>query len=41
MANGVVDLLVVGAGISGLGLALMAKRLGVEPLILEASGHIG
>jgi protoporphyrinogen oxidase len=41
MDNGVVDLLVVGAGISGLGMALMAKRQGAEPLVLEAGSHIG
>ncbi|MEW8184518.1 MAG: FAD-dependent oxidoreductase [Candidatus Thiodiazotropha endolucinida] len=41
MSNGVVDLLVVGAGISGLGMAQMAKRQGIEPLILEAGSHIG
>ncbi|MES9817153.1 MAG: FAD-dependent oxidoreductase [Candidatus Thiodiazotropha sp.] len=41
MSNGVVDLLVVGAGISGLGMARMAKRRGIEPLILEAGSHIG
>ncbi|MES9972662.1 NAD(P)/FAD-dependent oxidoreductase [Candidatus Thiodiazotropha sp. LNASS1] len=41
MSNGVVDLLVVGAGISGLGMARMAKRQGIEPLILEAGSHIG
>ncbi|MEW8050134.1 MAG: FAD-dependent oxidoreductase [Candidatus Thiodiazotropha sp.] len=41
MSKGVVDLLVVGAGISGLGMALMAKRQGIEPLILEAGSHIG
>ncbi|MET0066588.1 MAG: FAD-dependent oxidoreductase [Candidatus Thiodiazotropha sp.] len=35
------DLLVVGAGISGLGFARMAKRLGYEPTLLEASGHVG
>jgi protoporphyrinogen oxidase len=39
--SGVTDLLVAGAGISGLGLALMARRQGVEPLILEAGSHIG
>ncbi len=36
-----VNLLVVGAGISGLGFAKMAKRRGFNPLILEASEHIG
>jgi protoporphyrinogen oxidase len=41
MAEGVVDLGVVGAGISGLGIALMAKRQGFNPLILEAGSHIG
>jgi protoporphyrinogen oxidase len=41
MGSDVVDLLVVGAGISGLGMALMAKRRGVEPLVLEAGSHIG
>jgi protoporphyrinogen oxidase len=41
MAGGAVDLVVVGAGISGLGMALMAKRQGVKSLILEAGSHIG
>ncbi|MES9969438.1 MAG: FAD-dependent oxidoreductase [Candidatus Thiodiazotropha sp.] len=41
MSDGVVELLVAGAGISGLGMALMAKRHGIEPLILEAGSHIG
>ncbi|MEW8087298.1 MAG: FAD-dependent oxidoreductase [Candidatus Thiodiazotropha endolucinida] len=41
MSDGVVDLLVVGAGISGLGMARMAKRQGIEPLILEAGSRIG
>jgi protoporphyrinogen oxidase len=41
MAEDVVDLLVIGAGISGLGMALMAKRLGVKPLVLEGESHIG
>ncbi|PVV15022.1 MAG: protoporphyrinogen oxidase [gamma proteobacterium symbiont of Ctena orbiculata] len=41
MSDGVVELLVVGAGISGLGMALMARRHGVQPLILEAGTHIG
>ncbi len=35
------DLLVVGAGISGLGFARMSKRLGYRPCILEASEHVG
>jgi protoporphyrinogen/coproporphyrinogen III oxidase len=35
------DLLVVGAGISGLGLARMAKRRGMSCLVLEAGAHIG
>ncbi|MCM8855044.1 MAG: FAD-dependent oxidoreductase [Candidatus Thiodiazotropha sp.] len=41
MSDGVVDLLVIGAGISGLGMAQMAKRQGIKPLILEAGNHIG
>ncbi|MET0072079.1 MAG: FAD-dependent oxidoreductase [Candidatus Thiodiazotropha sp.] len=41
MSGRVVDLLVVGAGISGLGMALMARRRGVQSLILEAGGHLG
>ncbi|MCU7930367.1 MAG: FAD-dependent oxidoreductase [Candidatus Thiodiazotropha sp. (ex Codakia rugifera)] len=41
MSDGIVDLLVIGAGISGLGIAQMAKRRGVKPLILEAGNHIG
>jgi protoporphyrinogen oxidase len=35
------DLLVVGAGISGLGMARMAKRRGLKPLVVEAGEHIG
>lgn len=35
------DLLVVGAGISGLGMARMAKRRGVSCLVLEAGPRIG
>ena len=35
------DLLVVGAGISGLGLARMAKRRGVSCLVVEAGSHVG
>ncbi|MET0051654.1 MAG: FAD-dependent oxidoreductase [Candidatus Thiodiazotropha sp.] len=35
------DLLVIGAGISGLGFARMAKRLGCQAAVLEASQHIG
>jgi protoporphyrinogen/coproporphyrinogen III oxidase len=41
MKPGAVDLLVVGAGISGLGLAQMARRYGFNPTIVEASNHIG
>ncbi|MCU7923343.1 MAG: FAD-dependent oxidoreductase [Candidatus Thiodiazotropha sp. (ex Dulcina madagascariensis)] len=41
MNDGVVDLLVIGAGISGLGMARMAKSLGVGPLVVEAGSHIG
>ncbi len=41
MSDRVVELLVIGAGISGLGMALMARRRGIEPLVLEAGGHIG
>ncbi|MES9992083.1 MAG: FAD-dependent oxidoreductase [Candidatus Thiodiazotropha sp.] len=41
MSDRVVDLLVVGAGISGLGMALMARCRGVQSLVLEASGHLG
>ncbi len=36
-----VDLLVVGAGISGLGMASMARQDGLSTLVLEASPHIG
>ncbi len=35
------DLVVVGGGISGLGLAHMALRTGVKPLLLEASEQVG
>ena len=41
MKPGAVDLLIIGAGIGGLGLAQMARRFGVKSLILEAGGHIG
>ncbi|MES9851584.1 MAG: FAD-dependent oxidoreductase [Candidatus Thiodiazotropha sp. L084R] len=41
MKPGAVDLLVIGAGISGLGLAQMARRYGFKPVIIEASDHIG
>ena len=41
MKPGAVDLLVVGAGISGLGLAQMARRHGLNPVIVEAGAHIG
>lgn len=35
------DLIIVGAGISGLGLAHMAVQRGLRPLLLEASGRVG
>jgi protoporphyrinogen oxidase len=41
MGDGVVELLVVGAGISGLGMSLMAKRRGIDALVLEAGSHLG
>ncbi|MCU7809000.1 MAG: NAD(P)-binding protein, partial [Candidatus Thiodiazotropha sp. (ex Semelilucina semeliformis)] len=41
MTSRSVDLLIVGAGISGLGMARMAKRKGLSPLVLEASSHLG
>jgi protoporphyrinogen oxidase len=41
MNNTLLDLLVVGAGISGLGLAQMAKRRGIEARVLEAGAHLG
>jgi protoporphyrinogen oxidase len=41
MSERSVDLLVVGAGISGLGMARMAKQDGLSVLVLEASSHIG
>ncbi len=41
MSDRMLDLLVVGAGISGLGMAQMAKRRGVEAQVLEASSHLG
>ncbi|MCU7828211.1 MAG: FAD-dependent oxidoreductase [Candidatus Thiodiazotropha sp. (ex Myrtea sp. 'scaly one' KF741663)] len=41
MTSRSVDLLIVGAGISGLGMARMAKRQGLSPLVLEASSHLG
>jgi protoporphyrinogen oxidase len=41
MSDRRVDLLVVGAGISGLGMARMAKQDGLSTLVLEASPHVG
>jgi protoporphyrinogen oxidase len=41
MNDNLLDLLVVGAGISGLGLAQMAKRWGIEARVLEAGTHLG
>jgi protoporphyrinogen/coproporphyrinogen III oxidase len=41
MSDTVLDLLVVGAGISGLGVAHMARRQGLETRVLEAGSHIG
>ncbi|MEW8205863.1 MAG: FAD-dependent oxidoreductase [Candidatus Thiodiazotropha taylori] len=41
MKPGAVDLLVIGAGIGGLGLAQMARRYGLKSLVLEAGSHIG
>jgi protoporphyrinogen oxidase len=41
MSDRMLDLLVVGAGISGLGMAQMAKRRGVEALVLESGAHLG
>jgi protoporphyrinogen oxidase len=41
MNDNLLDLLVVGAGISGLGLAQMAKRWGLEARVLEAGTHLG
>ncbi|MEJ2622521.1 MAG: FAD-dependent oxidoreductase [Candidatus Thiodiazotropha sp.] len=41
MKPGAVDLLVIGAGIGGLGFAQMARRYGLKSLVLEASSHIG
>ncbi len=35
------DLVVVGGGVSGLGFAHMARRSGIKPLLLEASGRVG
>jgi protoporphyrinogen oxidase len=41
MKPGARDLLVIGAGISGLGFAQMARRYGLNPVVIEASDHIG
>ncbi len=41
MNDKVLDMLVVGAGISGLGMAQMAKHRGVEARVLEAGPHLG
>ncbi len=41
MSDRMLELLVVGAGISGLGMAQMAKRRGVEARVLEAAPHMG
>jgi protoporphyrinogen/coproporphyrinogen III oxidase len=41
MVERVLDLLVVGAGISGLGMAQMAKRRHLSCQVVEASKHIG
>ncbi len=41
MSEKLLDLLVVGGGISGLGLAQMAKRQGVAARVLEAGSQIG
>lgn len=41
MVERVLDLLVVGAGISGLGMAQIAKRRQFSCLVAEAGGHIG
>ncbi|MCG8007082.1 MAG: FAD-dependent oxidoreductase [Candidatus Thiodiazotropha lotti] len=41
MKPGAVDLLIIGAGIGGLGLAQMARRFGMKSLVLEAGSHIG
>lgn len=41
MNDKVLDMLVVGAGISGLGMAQMARRRGVEARVLEAGAHLG
>jgi len=41
MVEKMLDLLVVGAGISGLGLARMARRRGCSCLVVEAGSHIG
>ena len=42
MMNGqVLDMLVVGAGISGLGIAQMARARGLSVRVLEAGSHIG
>ena len=35
------DLVVIGGGISGLGLAHMVQRTGIEPLLLESSEQVG
>ncbi|MGD8907911.1 MAG: FAD-dependent oxidoreductase [Chromatiales bacterium] len=41
MNDNLLDLLVVGAGISGLGMAQMAKRRGIKARVLEAGTHLG
>jgi protoporphyrinogen oxidase len=41
MKPGAVDLLIIGAGIGGLGFAQMARRYGLKSMVLEASSHIG
>ncbi len=35
------ELIIIGAGVSGLGFAHLARQKGLHPLVLEASSHIG
>ncbi len=41
MSDKLLELLVIGGGISGLGLAQIAKRQGFRARVLEASSHVG
>ncbi len=41
MSSEIYDLVVIGAGVSGLGFAHLAHRRGVKPLVLEAADRVG